>query len=82
MTKVVQIQKFHHCSRSALRFPKDEDKKGRASEKCRKKAGGSANFDSDVWRPRIEEQTISISEPIELDSVIPELKNQFIVSYE
>ena len=69
MTNVVQIRKeisslaqpfcweLHHCSRSALRFPKDEDKRGHASEKCRKKAGGSANFDSEVWRPRIEEQT-------------------------
>ena len=38
----------------------------------------SVNFDSEVWRPRIEEHTISISEPIELDSVIAEFKkNQF-----
>jgi hypothetical protein len=51
MTYEVQMQKIiissraqpfcrerHHCSRSTLRFSKDEDKRGRASEKCRKKA--------------------------------------------
>ncbi|CAL8284725.1 unnamed protein product [Boreogadus saida] len=35
-------------------------KRGRASEKCRKKAGRSSTFDSEVLRPRIEEHTISI----------------------
>jgi hypothetical protein len=34
-------------------------KRERASEKCRKKAGRSSAFDSEVWRPRIEEHTIT-----------------------
>ena len=33
-------------------------KGGRASEKCRKKAGRSSTFDSEVWRPGIEEHSI------------------------
>ena len=33
-------------------------KRGPASEKCRKKAGRSSTFDSEVWRPRIEEHNI------------------------
>ena len=41
-------------------FRKMKIKRGRASKKCRKKAGRSSTFDSEVWRPRIEDHTISL----------------------
>ena len=40
-------------------FRKMKTKRGRAFEKCRKKAGRSSTFDSEVWHPRNEEHTIA-----------------------
>ena len=72
MTDVVQIQKKRYLLKGTtilLRassllsdYRKMKTKRGRASEKCCKKAGRSSPLDSEVWRPRIKEHTMQPSQ--------------------
>ena len=71
MTYVVQIQKekrshFVESVTTVLLinsdFRKMKTKRGRAFEKCRKKAGRSLTFDAEVWRSRIQEHTITLTQ--------------------
>ena len=62
-------------------FGNMKTKRGRASEKCRKKAGRSSTFDSEVWRSRIQEHTISLISLPSPDTIFTVVKPFILVNF-